>query len=173
MRKNTATAVRSFWRYAPQEAGLQRRLSELEVYVLAGQGGFEHSVIPTDDIRGCAGLSHWLKSGSRRVQPLKRGGVDNASNVQWQTIEAAKIKISARVLPQPLRQVQGPMPPGGSGRCWEACGEHGIAVSTPSLPNQFADAGRLRSGDLPGEGDMGRSMGRIFMNSKLLYHSIA
>ena len=24
---------------------------------------------------------------------MKRGGADNASNVQWQTIEAAKIKI--------------------------------------------------------------------------------
>jgi hypothetical protein len=43
-----------------------------------------------------------LKSGSRRVQPLKRGGADNASNVQWQTIEAAKIKIFARFLPEPL-----------------------------------------------------------------------
>ena len=43
--------------------------------------------------------------------PLKRGGVDNASNVQWQTIEAAKIKIFALVLPEPLLQGQGPTPP--------------------------------------------------------------
>ena len=34
-----------------------------------------------------------LKAGNRHLPPLKRGGVDNASNVQWQTIEAAKIKI--------------------------------------------------------------------------------
>ena len=45
------------------------------------------------------------------MQPLKRGSADNASNVQWQTIEAAKIKIFARFLPEPLLQVQGPMPP--------------------------------------------------------------
>ena len=43
------------------------------------------------------------------MQPLKRGGADNASNVQWQTIEAAKIKIFARVLPEPMLQVQGPV----------------------------------------------------------------
>ena len=33
-----------------------------------------------------------LKAGNRHLPPLKRGGVDNASNVQWQTIEAAKTK---------------------------------------------------------------------------------
>ena len=105
-----------------------------------------------------------LKSGSRRVQPLKRGSADNASNVQWQTIEAAKIKIFARVLPEPLLPVQGPTPPSGSGRCQQARGDHGTDVSMPFLRNQFAGAGRLRSGSLPGEGDMGRSMGRILMN---------
>ena len=80
-----------------------------------------------------------LKAGNRHLPPLKRGGVDNASNVQWQTIEAAKIKIFARVLPKPMLQVQGPTPPpSGSERCQQARGEHGIAVSTPSLPNQRA-----------------------------------
>ena len=43
--------------------------------------------------------------------PLKRGGADSPSNMQWQMIEAAKIKIFARVLPESLLQVQGPMPP--------------------------------------------------------------
>ena len=73
-----------------------------------------------------------LKAGNRHVQPLKRGGADNSSNVQWQTIEAAKIKIFARVLPKPMLQVQGPTPPSGSERCQQARGEHGIAVSTCS-----------------------------------------
>ena len=106
--------------------------------------------------------------------PLKRGGADNASNVQWQAIESSKIKNSSPVLPEPLLQVQGPTPPqwvwgllGGPWRAWYS------RLYTRPLQKQFADAGRLRSGDLPGEGDMGRSMGRIFMNSKLLYHSIA
>ena len=49
MRVNVAAAVRSFWRYAPQEAGLQRRLSELEVLVLAGQKVPHHK--PAKDCR--------------------------------------------------------------------------------------------------------------------------
>jgi len=56
-----------------------------------------------------------LKAGSRHVQPLKRGGADSPSNMQWQTIEAAKIKIFARVLPESLLPVQGPIPPVGLG----------------------------------------------------------
>jgi hypothetical protein len=47
------------------------------------------------------GIVH--KSGNRHLPALKRGGADNASNVQWQTIEAAKIKNSVRVLAEPLR----------------------------------------------------------------------
>ena len=69
-----------------------------------------------------------LKAGNRHLPPLKRGGVDNASNVQWQTIEAAKIKIFARVLPKPMLQVQGPTPPqwvwalpAGPWRAWHSC----------------------------------------------------
>ena len=105
-----------------------------------------------------------LKSGSRRVQPLKRGGADNTSNAQWQTIEAAKIKIFARVLPVPLRQVQGPTPPVGLSVASRPVASMAW-LPLHNLPNLLADAGRMRSGGLPGGGGMGRSMGRISMNT--------
>ena len=44
------------------------------------------------------------------VQPLKRGGADNPSNMQWQTVEAAKVKDRIEQRPErptvaPFRRV--------------------------------------------------------------------
>ena len=84
-----------------------------------------------------------LKAGNRHVQPLKRGSADSPSNMQWQTIEAAKIKIFAReVCPGPLRVAKALCPSGGSKRCWEARGEHGIAVYYAILAQPVRGRGR-------------------------------
>ena len=69
MRKNAAAAVRSFWRYASQEAGLQRRLSGFEVKVLAERVGLCRSrleAIPPSlgASRGTARLT-WLEIKDR------------------------------------------------------------------------------------------------------------
>ena len=69
LRKNAAAAVRSFWRYASQEAGLQRRLSGFEVKVLAERVGLCRSrleAIPPSlgASRGTARLT-WLEIKDR------------------------------------------------------------------------------------------------------------
>ena len=58
------------------------------------------------------------------LPPLKRGGVDNASNVQWQTIEAAKIKILHGFCPSHCGRSKALWVwalPEGSWRAWHSC----------------------------------------------------
>ena len=97
LRGNAAAAVRGFLRFAPQEAGLQRRLSGLEVWVLAEQNVPHHK--PAKDCRSSESRV-WGSELDSKCRD-RRGGKINGSSESFSKAAFLPKGRHIRVPPSP------------------------------------------------------------------------